>query len=200
MLAGFINLDNHVLLSFLALPRATRMFLSPGHRSLVECYERLIDEHEFIRHDCRKPLPFGDGTVDHILCSHFIEHVFPVEADEILTGFVRILKPGGTLHIIVPDILEMARNYVGSAGVTNPLAADEFVKETLLSRVDRGSVRFRLLQFLGGFGLDHKWMYDRYSLAHKVTCLGLVPMDSNETPSKAFRQNDGSVHIVARKA
>lgn len=199
MLKGFVNLDNHVLLPFLGKPRVLRGLLSPGHRAVLDSYESLIREHEFVRHDCRKPLPFGAETVDHILCSHFLEHIFPSEADAIITDFARVLKPGGTVHIIVPDILAMARKYVQSAGDSNPLAGDEFLKETILSRVDSGSVRFRILELLGSYGLTHKWMYDRYSIAHKVRRLGLVPLDGNDTPSKEFRLNDGSVHVVARK-
>lgn len=199
MLEGFINLDNHVLLPMLRMPRVMRVLLSPGHRTMLDNYERLIHKHVFIRHDCRKPLPFGDSTVDHILCSHFLEHVFSNEADEMISDFRRILKPGGTVHIILPDILEMARRYIESACATNPLAADEFVKESLLSRPGRGSLKFRLLELLGGYGLEHKWMYDKYSITQRVARLGLVLMDINETPSKSFRYNDGSVHIVARK-
>ena len=199
MLEGFINLDNHALLSLLWMPRIMRKVLSPGHRALLDSYELLIRKHTFIRHNCRKPLPYGNCTVDHILCSHFLEHVFTNEADEIISDFRRVLKPGGTIHIILPDLFEMARRYVDSVGETNQLAADEFVKETLLSRQERGSFKYRFLEFLGGYGLEHKWMYDKYSITQKVTRLGLVLMDTNETPSKLFRYNDGSVHIVASK-
>lgn len=199
MLEGFTNLDNHVLLPLLNMPRVLRSFLSAGHTAMLDNYEDLIRKHSFIRHDCRKPLPFGDRTVDHILCSHFLEHVFSSEADEIISDFRRVLKPRGTVHIILPDILEMARRYVESAGVINPLAADEFVKESLLSRPGRGSLKYRLLELLGGYGLEHKWMYDKYSINQRAARLGLVVMDNNETPSKSFRYNDGSVHIVARK-
>lgn len=199
MLKGFVNLDNHVLLPFLGMPRFVRRFLSPGHRAVLDSYESLIREHLFIKHDCRKPLPFGAETVDHILCSHFLEHIFPSEADAIIADFARILKPGGTVHLIVPDILGMARKYVESAGASNPLAGDEFVKETILSRVDSGSVKFRILELLGNYGLTHKWMYDQYSITHRVQRLGLVPLDGNDTPSRSFRLNDGSVHVVARK-
>lgn len=200
MLKGFVNLDNHVLLPFLWIPRFMRVFLSPGHRTLLDSYERLIREHAFIRHDCRKPLPFDDGTVDHILCSHFLEHIFVSDVDAIISDFARVLKPGGTVHIIVPDMMGMARRYVESAGASNPLVCDEFLKETILSRVDPGSLKFRFLELIGGYGLSHKWMYDQYSITHRVGRLGLVPLDMNETQSKTFRYNDGSVHVVARKS
>lgn len=148
---------------------------------------------------CRKPLPFDDDTVDHILCSHFLEHVFPSEVDKIILDFKRVLKSGGTVHIILPDLLEMARRYVDLGGEVNPLAADEFIKETLLTRADRGSLKFRVLDLLGGYGLSHKWMYDKYSITQRVARLGLVLIDKNSTPSKSVRYNDCSIHIVASK-
>lgn len=199
MLEGFINLDNHPLISLLRMPRFMRSLLSSEHRSWLEEYEEMIDKNCFIRHDCRKTLPFGDCTVDHILCSHFIEHVFFNEVDEIISDFIRVLKHGGTVHIILPDLLEMARRYVESAGEGTPLAVDDFVKESLLSRQTRGSLKFRMLEMLGGYGLNHRWMYDKYSITHKVTRLGLVLIENNESPSKSFRYNDGSIHIIAKK-
>jgi SAM-dependent methyltransferase len=200
MLEGFINLDNHALLLFLTGPRVISRLLSSGHRTLLDNYRTLIEQNVFVRHDCRKPLPFGECTVDHILCSHFLEHVFSTEADEIISDFRRVLKPGGTVHIILPDILKMARRYIESASVINPVAADEFVKESLLTRPSRGSLKFRFLELFGGYGLEHKWMYDKYSIGRKVANLGFTLLDENETPSKSFRHNDGSVHIVASKS
>lgn len=198
-LDGFINLDNHVLLPLLWMPRVVRRLLSPGHRAVLDSYENAIHKHVFVRHDCRKPLPFGDCVADHILCSHFLEHVFSDEVDNIISDFRRVLKQDGTVHIILPDILEMARRYIKSAGEANPLAADEFIEESLLRRPNRGNLKYRLLEFLGGYGLDHKWMYDKYSMTQRVARLGFAPIANNETPSKSFRYNDGSVHIVARK-
>lgn len=199
MLKGFVNLDNHVLLGFLAWPRLFRRALSADKRKIVEQYEALIREMHFLRHDCRKPLPLKSGSVDHILCSHFLEHVFPSEAEEILRDFHRALRPGGTVHIIVPDLLALARKYVESAGVGGPLAADDFVRATLLSRESPGSVRFRILQFLGGYGLDHRWMYDKHSVGARLTAHGFALLPANDTPSRHFREGDGSVHVVAQK-
>ncbi|MFA6074167.1 MAG: methyltransferase domain-containing protein [Candidatus Woesearchaeota archaeon] len=40
---------------------------------------------------------------DEVRASHVLEHFFMDEFDFILTEWLRILKPGGTLRIIVPD-------------------------------------------------------------------------------------------------
>jgi SAM-dependent methyltransferase len=197
MLDGFVNLDNHVFLALLAWPRVWRRILSPGHRAMVNAFETAMKSKQFVRHDCRRPLPFGPETVDHILCSHFLEHVFPNEATAILAGFHRVLKPGGTLHIVLPDLRQMATDYVSSTGPSHVSAADEFIEATLLSRPDPGSLRFRLMEFTGRYGLAHRWMYDRYSISSKLVEQGFRLLDTNNTPSAFFRKDDGSLHAVA---
>ncbi len=44
------------------------------------------------------------GEYDHILCSHALEHLYPHEVKKALSEFLRVLKPGGTAIILVPDL------------------------------------------------------------------------------------------------
>ncbi len=55
-----------------------------------------------IRQGCRRRLRFRDGSVEHILCFYFHEHVYPNQVDAILTDFRRVLRLDGTLYVIVP--------------------------------------------------------------------------------------------------
>lgn len=50
------------------------------------------------------PWPFADGSADEILASHILEHFDRFEAVRFLDECQRILKPGGVLHIAVPDM------------------------------------------------------------------------------------------------
>lgn len=62
-------------------------------------------------HDAfRFPWPFEDGSFDHVLCSHILEHV-PHEVGLVpyQDGFIRfveechrVLRPGGTLEVLTP--------------------------------------------------------------------------------------------------
>jgi ubiquinone/menaquinone biosynthesis C-methylase UbiE len=45
-------------------------------------------------------LPFPDGSVDVILCSHVLEHV--VEDRKALRELYRVLRPGGWALVLVP--------------------------------------------------------------------------------------------------
>jgi predicted SAM-dependent methyltransferase len=49
------------------------------------------------------PIPLEDSSVDHILASHFLEHVpngRPII--DLMNECHRILEPGGTMHVEVP--------------------------------------------------------------------------------------------------
>ncbi|MDX2157465.1 MAG: methyltransferase domain-containing protein [Hyphomicrobiaceae bacterium] len=53
-------------------------------------------------HDANTPFPIADASYDTIVSFNTLEHV---RRDEFALGeLVRILKPGGTLHIVVPFI------------------------------------------------------------------------------------------------
>lgn len=48
-------------------------------------------------------LPYGDGSVDNIYCSHVIEHLPDEVVLRFLTESHRVLRQGGTLRIACPD-------------------------------------------------------------------------------------------------
>ena len=195
----FINLDNHVFLLLAKFERAAKVLMPRKYHGVLGMYAEVSRRNIVVRHDCRKPLPFADGSVDHILCSHFLEHVYRDEARQILGDYYRALKSGGSLHVVVPDLHPQAREYLRQheSGVAS--AADEFVDETLLTRRERGTLKYRLLEFHGGFGLQHRYMYDLHSMQALVVASGFQVSPTNETPSKRYRQGDGSVHVVGYK-
>lgn len=54
---------------------------------------------------CASMADIGDiGPFDTVYTSHALEHLSPPDVPRALAGFHRVLKPGGLLTIIVPDI------------------------------------------------------------------------------------------------
>ena len=53
-----------------------------------------------IFHDLEKPLPVADASYDHALLINVLEHIF--EYRQLLEEAVRVIRPGGTIVIIVP--------------------------------------------------------------------------------------------------
>lgn len=55
-------------------------------------------------------LPQYVGPYDVIFASHCIEHLYPHEVYKALTGFRKVLKPGGLVAILVPDLEDVKPN------------------------------------------------------------------------------------------
>lgn len=65
---------------------------------------RSTHKDTYIAYDMRRPLPFKDNQVRRILAEHVIEHIdFRDDIPNVFKEFHRILQPGGTVRIIVPD-------------------------------------------------------------------------------------------------
>lgn len=197
VLEGFTNLDNSVFLALLPIyPKLSRV-MPQRYKALFEKYRLAVDSAPMARYDCRKPIRLPDASVDHILCSHFLEHVKSSEARKILADFYRLLKPHGTLHIVVPDLRAAAVRYVQDR--ENPEAADKFQRDLILHFENKDSLKLRLLQFRGGFGLTHQWMYDALSMRQRLCTAGFDVVAPIDVPSAEFRKKDGSLHMLARK-
>lgn len=200
-LPGFVNLDNSAFLNIALYVPWCRRLLSAPRQEMVTRYLELLKEYDIRLHDCRRPLRWKNETVRHILCSHFLEHVFPSEATAIVKDFFRVLEKGGTVHLVVPDLALHADTYQRRRQEGDPAAADEFVRATLLSRRHPGSRLAKLLHSWGALGLHHRWMYDGASLKHMALAAGFVPIEPDECPTKSYKweRTDDSVHFYGRK-
>jgi len=64
-----------------------------------------------IRADIRTLKPIKSNSVDEILCSHTLEHIYQKDLFKTLRTFNRILKPNGKITIIVPAIVNAVLDY-----------------------------------------------------------------------------------------
>ncbi|MEK6208863.1 MAG: methyltransferase domain-containing protein [Pseudomonadota bacterium] len=62
--------------------------------------------------DVRKGLPFPDEVFDAVYCSHVLEHLPRQEAASLLRHTHRVLRPGGVIRVVVPDLETLAREYL----------------------------------------------------------------------------------------
>ena len=65
-----------------------------------------------IRHDLRERLPFADGEIDAVYHAHVLEHLSLSDGSALLAECFRVLKPGGILRVGVPDLEDIAREYL----------------------------------------------------------------------------------------
>ena len=123
-------------------------------------------------HDLRKPLPFEAESMSVIYSSHTLEHLYRSEAEMLLDECYRVLRRGGIIRLVVPDLLSLAKRYVDARisfsvmQQANERPADAFMRQLLIwppEPLKIGSNLYRLYQVLTDFH-RHKWMYDADSL------------------------------------
>lgn len=97
-----------------------------------------------IAHNLLQGVPFADDSFDAVYHSHVLEHFGKADARAFLAECLRVLKPGGVLRIVVPDLEGIAREYVrwldlalqGEAGAKANL---EWITIELLDQLARDS-------------------------------------------------------------
>lgn len=152
-------------------------------------------------HNCRRKLPFKDGSVDYVYTSHFLEHFKKFEAERIIRDCRRILKKGGLIRIAVPDLEILARKYTekDAAYFKKIYALMNFGREYegkgdfLLADIfmDNFYPAFYKLEpaginkLLSRFVRPHFWMYDYDSLVSLLAVSGF-----RNIQRKNFRQGD----------
>lgn len=67
---------------------------------------------DVIEHDVRTGLPFRDAEVDVCYSSHVLEHMGPDDGEVFITEQRRVLRPGGIIRVLVPDLEVICRNYL----------------------------------------------------------------------------------------
>ena len=75
-----------------------------------------IDFHAFPREvnaiNVLNGLPYSDNSFDVVYSSHFFEHLTKTQADFVLREIFRVLKVGGIVRIVVPDLENICREYL----------------------------------------------------------------------------------------
>lgn len=193
-LPEYVNLDNSVFFRLAPYLPVLRPVLKAEYvRSLCR-YREARDHAHVMLHDCRRRLPFPERSVNHVLCSHFLEHVYPEEAEQIVGDFYRVLVPGGTLHVVVPSLDHLLGMYRDGA-----CDSDSLVEAMIFSSRRRPTLKFRVLEFLGYEGLRHRWMYGLDAITKRIVAAGFQSTELSNLPSRDVHTEDGSgsIHVAA---
>jgi len=62
--------------------------------------------------DLRRGIPFPDDSFDFVYHSHLLEHFSKSEAGPFLRECLRVLRCGGVIRVVVPDLEQIARSYL----------------------------------------------------------------------------------------
>jgi predicted SAM-dependent methyltransferase len=162
---GYENLDyapNLLLNLVLArLPLARAFFSATG---LIKPEHMREWDKEVLYRDVRK-LKYKPKSVELIYSSHFLEHVYFWEAQEILDKCFEILLPGGIARIALPDYQFGAEKFLADF-TDNPLQASlDFQKSIASYPIEKPEHVFPLLS---RFGHVHKWYPTKALVEHML--------------------------------
>jgi predicted SAM-dependent methyltransferase len=113
---GWINIDGSIKTLFVKMPRPVLNVAFPltqaGDGFSRDEFADLLREHRFVFHNLKYGIPLADSSVDFIFCSHMLHHLYRDEALMLLREAVRVLKPGGTMRLAVPDLERIVALYL----------------------------------------------------------------------------------------
>ena len=69
---------------------------------------------EILAHDLRIGIPFADNSFEVVYHSHLLEHLIKTQALGFLRECRRVLKPGGIIRVVVPNLERIVRNYISA--------------------------------------------------------------------------------------
>ncbi len=105
---GWINIDSSVKTLFARLPQFALRWAYPlatvNDTHSRDEFVTLLRDHRFVYHNLKYGIPLRDSSVDFIFSSHLLHHLYRDEALKFIREALRVLKPGGTMRITVPDL------------------------------------------------------------------------------------------------
>ena len=97
------------------LPTPLFLNLGAGPRGIDSAHWINVDgfreRHVHYLLDLTRPLPFADHSFDGVFCEHVMEHFSFKDGERLGREVCRILRPGGSFRIVVPDAELILRRY-----------------------------------------------------------------------------------------
>lgn len=199
---GWKNFDNSLSLRLAKIPILPGLLKTLG----------LIDQHQqqFVAFAKKNDIEYGNAvaglplesaSVDTLYSSHMLEHLDRADARAFLAEAFRVINPGGTIRIAVPDIKKQVDGYIQSGD------ADEFMRATHLCVPNPRSFVQKARALLVGHR-EHLWMYDGKSLSDLLRTSGYVNVEimsvgetriDDSEPLDLYERADESVYVEAEK-
>jgi glycosyltransferase involved in cell wall biosynthesis/predicted SAM-dependent methyltransferase len=134
----------------------------------------------FKKIDVTNPLPYNNNSVDLIVSSHFLEHLYRDKGKKFLLECLRVLKPNGILRLSIPDTELLIKKYLD-----NTIDQYKYVNIGVENSTDNSQSLFELL--LSG----HCTTYDYDSISKLLSQTGFTNikrMVFNKSSSKEIEK------------
>jgi len=156
----WMNFDISPTLRLQRLPLIGKLFSRVG-----PIFPRTIRYGDIVR-----GLPLSDNSCHAIYCSHVLEHLCLDDFRVALANTHRYLVPGGRFRFVLPDLEQLAKEYVASS---DPNAAMTFMNNSYLGRHSRAQGVSGFLRTWLGHS-SHLWMWDYESISGELSRAGFA--------------------------
>jgi predicted SAM-dependent methyltransferase len=142
-----------------------------------------------------------DCSCDYITSEHFYEHFTLDEGFKMAQEWARVLRPGGVVRVVNPDLEKEARIYLGDLKATSAEQFDRHKRRWLNLRHKNEVDRFLTPAMLFNFGMrldGHLFLYDFETLKAQLEAVGLVGVtrckfgQSEHDALRGIDQHDGA--------
>lgn len=121
---------------------------------------------------------FADNSVDIVYSSHTFEHLSLTTTELFLKESFRVLKPGGVLRLVVPDLYKICKKYVTELEAGKEDASEYTMWAINMHREGQYGPKISAMKKMvyewQGYPHQHKFMYDEKSLANRFRQHGFV--------------------------
>jgi ubiquinone/menaquinone biosynthesis C-methylase UbiE len=177
---GWVNVDYALGARLMRVP----LFSMLNRR--IRLFSMDWDSRIFI-HDLRERFPWEGSSVDKIYSSHTLEHLSKEDGRNFLRECFRVLRPGGVLRIVVPDLEAFVSKYA-----KREMDADDFlIKLDVLSDRSGGFFKKLMSPYIS---YPHQCMYDTRRLVEIMHETGF-----EAEPKKPFESGIEDIHVVERE-
>ncbi len=95
------------------------------------------DNTRVVQHNLLKPLPFEDNSIDIVYHSNVLEHFSQVDGARFIKENVRVLKVGGILRCVVPDLEDIAKEYLFRLSEAKEYGVDNKYRWIIIELLDQ---------------------------------------------------------------
>ena len=120
-------------------------------------------------HNLNKKFPWRNDSIDIIYTSHTLEHFSKKQGVNILQECHRVLKKGGILRVVVPDLTHNINQYI-----QGNVSGDDFCDNIMVTYETPKGIIDSVMAPYTKVPHIHKCMYDHDSLEKSLNSIGFI--------------------------
>lgn len=160
---GWVNFDASPTVRIGKIPIFGRLLLSIFHPVY---FPKAVQYGDIV-----KGLPIPEKSCQGLYCSHVLEHLSFTDFKVALRNSYRVLKPGGTFRLVMPDLEALVRIYLDDREKGNPEASVTFVRNSLMGTISKRKGILAMIKSNAG-NEQHLWLWDHESTMLELSNAG----------------------------